>query len=73
VVCFDHDLGQDIAIERYTNGGMNKTQAKQKVMRDALKWCDNNDKSTEFALEFIAQEASATLDEVLDFLMDNDQ
>jgi len=29
VVCFDHDLGQDIAIERYTTGGMTKTQAKK--------------------------------------------
>lgn len=45
---------------------------KQKAMRDALKWCDKNDKSTEFAIEFISQEASATHDEVLDFLMDND-
>jgi hypothetical protein len=45
---------------------------KQKAMRDALKWCDKNDKSIEFAIELIAQEASATRDEVLDFLMDND-
>lgn len=29
VVCFDHDLGQDIAIDRYTTGGMSKTQVKK--------------------------------------------
>jgi len=29
VVCFDHDLGQDVAIERYTTGGMTKRQAKK--------------------------------------------
>lgn len=43
VVCFDHDLGQDIAIERFTNGGMSKTQAKKlKKLEmsgyDAAKW-----------------------------------
>lgn len=53
VVCFDHDLGQDIAIERYTTGGMSKTQAKKlkklETMSgfDATKWmvnyCMDND------------------------------
>jgi hypothetical protein len=53
VVCFDHDLGQDIAIERYTTGGMTKTQAKKlkklETMSgfDATKWmvnyCMDND------------------------------
>ena len=53
VVCFDHDLGQDIAIERYTTGGMTKTQAKRlkklETMSgfDATKWmvnyCMDND------------------------------
>lgn len=43
---------------------------KQKAMRDALKWCDKNDKSTGFAIEFIMSEADATQDEVIEFLME---
>jgi hypothetical protein len=44
---------------------------KRKAMSDALKWCNENDKSTEFTIEFIADEADCTHDEVVDFLMKN--
>ena len=57
------------------NGPTTETMAdsfdKRKAMSDALKWCNENDKSTEFTIEFIADEANCTHDEVVDFLMKN--
>ena len=49
---------------------MKDQRAKQKKMADALKWCDDNEKSTGFAIEFIMSEAGATQDEVIEFLME---
>ena len=52
-----------------TTETMADSQIKQKKMLDALKWCNDNDKSTEFTIEFIADEANCTHDEAVDFLM----
>jgi len=41
---------------------------KEQLMTEAQLYCDDNDKSTEFMLEYMQSVASATLDEVLDFL-----
>ena len=49
---------------------MKYQRAKQKKMADALKWCDDNLKSTAFSIAFIMDEADATQDEVIEFLME---
>lgn len=41
---------------------------KEQLMKEAQLYCDDNDKSTEFMLEYMQSVAGATLDEVLEFL-----
>ena len=48
---------------------MTDSQTKQDKMIEALKWCNENDKSTEFTIEFIADEADCTHDEAVNFLI----
>ena len=43
--------------------------SERRSMSEALKWCDDNDKSTEFTIEFIASESGCTHDEAVDFLI----
>jgi hypothetical protein len=42
---------------------------KKTKMQEALNWCNENDKSTEFTIEFIASEANCTYEEAFDFLI----
>jgi len=45
---------------------------KKAKMQEALNWCNENDKSTEFTIEFIASEANCTQDEAMEFLISKD-
>ncbi len=45
---------------------------KKTKMQEALNWCNENDKSTEFTIEFIASEANCTQDEAMEFLISKD-
>jgi hypothetical protein len=45
------------------------SKSKKYAMREALQWCDDNDKSTEFTLAFIASQANCTYDEAVEFLI----
>lgn len=44
----------------------NKTQ----LLQEAYDFCNEQDKSTEFMLQYMQDTADATLDEVIDFLTD---
>ena len=46
---------------------MNLTETKQALM-DAWTWCDENDKSTEFMIQYMADAAEVSTEYVVDFL-----
>jgi hypothetical protein len=45
--------------------------ATKEKLRDAQQYCDNNDKSTEFMLEYMQDVANVDLDCVLNYLQNN--
>lgn len=49
---------------------MNNGDTKRIMMQEAQQYCDDNDKSTEFMLQYMQDMAGATLDEVLDYLQE---
>ena len=47
------------------------TKIQKKLVIEAKEWCDENDKSTEFMLQYISDVANVDYDEVIDFLVSN--
>ncbi len=43
--------------------------AKEILLQEAMDWCDDNDKSTEFMIEYMQDFADATHEEVIAFLI----
>ena len=43
--------------------------ANKLLLQEAKDWCDDNDKSTEFMIQYMQDFAGATEDEVMDFLI----
>ena len=43
-------------------------QNKEELLKEAQQYCDDNDKSTEFMIQYMQDVAGATLDEVMKFL-----
>ncbi len=41
------------------------------ILKQAKKYCDENDKSTEFMLQYMQDVANISLDEVIDWLINN--
>lgn len=46
------------------------TKKQKDLAIEAKEWCDDNDKSTEYTLQFIADSAQIEYDEAVDFLID---
>lgn len=47
---------------------------KEQLMKEAENWCDENDKSTEFMIQYMQDISGASHDEVMDYLFkDSDQ
>jgi hypothetical protein len=46
---------------------------KDRLLRAAVEYCDKEDKSTEFTLQYMQDVASASLDYVVEFLQKNDK
>lgn len=44
----------------------------KKLLQQAQEWCDDNDKSTEFMLQYMQDAAGVDLDCVIKFLHEND-
>lgn len=44
------------------------TKAQQQLAIEAQKWCDENEKSTEFMIQYICDVAEMDYDEVIEFL-----
>ena len=45
------------------------TKAQQDLAIEAQKWCDENEKSTEFMIQYICDVAEMDYDEVIEFLI----
>jgi len=47
------------------------TSVQKNLIIEAKKWCDDNDKSTEFMLQYISDVAEIDYDKVVEFLISN--
>ena len=47
-----------------------KNKTKIELLKEAQQYCDDNDKSTEFMIQYMQDVAGATLDEVIKYLED---
>ena len=59
-------------MNKQTSKGRPRPKVKHTLMKLAQKYCDRNDKSTEFMLEYIQDYANVDLDTVIEFLREQE-
>ena len=59
-------------MNKQTSKGRPRPKVKRTLMKLAQEYCDKNDKSTEFMLEYIQDYANVDLDTVIEFLREQE-